>query len=266
MTAVEARLRPGSVAHGNAIVLDRAQHPEGTGARGDHARPVHLEGLGESLELRGGKRDERRREGEEGRGEAEPRARTAQGPPAAPPHRDRGGQPERGEPLEHGLGRRDVEPPDDPRRAETGSGEIRRVHRGNALPVAEEGERDAVRASEEGQREAQEEQRQPPPLPGTPGDFQGIEGQRLSEREAKRRAGPEEGRVRHVAGPEARGAPAPREAQEGAARPKAEQGETDDEVGEVVPVDDREQAREQHLVGERRRRDERDGEIERAGG
>src|SRR3546814_10351420 len=119
-----------------------------------------------------------------------------------------------------------------------------------------EGKADGKGAAEERDGEEQVEEEQVEKLARLPDDGEGVEREALGEREGGDGGDPEQA----GAGGEGRGEPCmqpgPRQLQDRAAGPEAQQREADHHVGEVMPLDDRQEARQQHLVCEDRGRQE----------
>jgi hypothetical protein len=90
--------------------------------------------------------------------------------------------------------------------------------------------------------------RKPHRLPGVPQELECVERQALRQQERSDRGQPEQRRAEREHPLQARLQPLAQQGDAGARRTVAEQRHADHHVGEVVPLDDREQPREQDLV------------------
>ena len=113
-----------------------------------------------------------------------------------------------------------------------------------------EGQRQRQRRRKERQREHEVEGEEPAELGAVPGDLQRIEGQRLGHGEGRGRARPEAQRGSTEGPAEAGQEDALEYRDQAARRAEAQQRHGDDHVGKVVPVHDRQQARQQDLVAQ----------------
>jgi hypothetical protein len=128
--------------------------------------------------------------------------------------------------------------------------------------VAREGsesEPNAGGSAEKGNSKQQVVRREIKQLPRVPDHSEGIEGQTLGQRKRGDRREAEERCAEGEYGGEAGTQAILKQGQKAAARAIAEQGDADRHVGEVVPLDDREEARQENLVGQRAGGNEADG-------
>ena len=136
--------------------------------------------------------------------------------------------------------------------------QIGRVDAGDGRTRLGQGQDDAGCATKEGHDQHSIDRKEIGDLPEVPDDLKRIERNGLDHAKlpgavaAKEQGADDEGCGK------ARLQPSPHQRHEGSARPEAEQGNADDHVGEVVPLNDGEQPNEQDLVGQDPGREERD--------
>ena len=172
----------------------------------------------------------------------------------------RGEQAERPDQLERPARHHQEQEPEDAERAAAGAEQIGPIDTRDRLDEARERDADAHGAAEERHEQDRVQGAQIQQLAGVPDQLERVERQPLCDREARDRGDAEQRRESGERGGRARFQTLARQRQEGAARAVAEQRDADHHVGEVIPLDDREQAREQHLVREHAGRDQADRE------
>ncbi|MCY1364935.1 hypothetical protein D9M69_517610 [compost metagenome] len=147
-------------------------------------------------------------------------------------------------------GRQGEQRGDDRQAAHAGAENVEGVDPVNLFLKAGEGQADAHRRAEERHEQQQVDHQQACRLPRVPEDLEGIERNLLGQAEAGDSAQPEQHRAADEHAVEARRQHRPCQRHSGAGSAVAEQRDADHHVGEMVPLDDRKQSQQQHLIAE----------------
>ena len=121
----------------------------------------------------------------------------------------------------------------------------------DAVSVAGKADADEQCHQQERHHQQQVDRCQPEPLPGIPEQLQGVEGELFRQQEDQRHGETETHRQQRPCTLEAPQQSPGEEGHQGAAGAVAQQCQADDHVGEVVPLQNGEEAHQQHLEGER---------------
>ena len=258
---VEAEAR--GVAERDLAALHRAKEAKRAGALGvDHGarHPQRLAQAFVGRELEGGPDGRQGEHHGQGTGGVEQRPDAASAAAVTEADQRRREHAERADQLQRPARHDHEQQAQNAERAEAGAEQIGAIDPPDRIGEARQRQADGGRAAEERHDQDRVQRAQIQDLARVPDQLEGIERQSLGEREADDRGDPEQrgeaGERRARTGLQASAG----EGQKRAARAVAEQRDADHHVSEVVPLDDREQAREQHLVREHRGRDQADRE------
>ncbi len=182
--------------------------------------------------------------------------------PTAPPGGQRpGGQTRHGDPPQSGLGAQRQQQANAAQAARRRAGDVGCVQARDVGGEAAETQADGGGGAEEGHDQQPVDQRQPRPLPRIPENFQRVEADGLGgEKGQQRRQAEQAGGGCEDAG-EARQQRTLGQRHDRARRAVTQQRHADHHVGEVVPLDDREQPHQQDLVTQGGGREQGDGRI-----